>query len=232
MLCTSCEQRFGNLDEYVADLAYKADGSTPLKTLLPYYANAQDQLVDARKLDVDKLVRFALSVIWRAHTCQELDRVSLGPYGGAFRDYLNETGLFPPGTHIEMSFFHDDGQHLLRSNLLDRVFTLPQSNRDHGNRIHSFYICGLHFAVMVGACRPTASWSATCLHCSKSPRVWVRDSHASGVVDMLRARHQEATPKGKWARLRRSVMEAALGLPRDMPDSDATDRHQSHPNST
>lgn len=200
MLCEACEVRLAILDRYAAGLAYQVDGSTPLRELLGYRRDRSHQLVSASLLQTDTLVRFAVSVVWRAHAAESVPNVSLGPYGETLGGFLLERCDLPKNVSVTMSFLHDDGHYVRRKRLLEQAIIVPQTNRRGGNRVHWFMVGGMWFEVVVGSARDGRSLTHPCLHRAPQKVVLVRDVYESGMFESLRAVMCNATPKGKWAR--------------------------------
>jgi hypothetical protein len=205
LLCPSCEDRFAVFDEYVSNLAYQSNGSSPVPELVPYLRVTRDQVVEAANLDAVKLLHFGLSVIWRAHICRTLNKVTLGPHAEGIRAYLLETAPLPERVHVVATWYQDEGQALLRRHLMDRVVVQPQMNRASSNHLHWFIVCGLKFEVTVGSHAATRSVSELCLHCRQPPRIWVQDPYESGMLEVLRSQARRAIPRGKYARFARRL---------------------------
>jgi hypothetical protein len=202
LLCDACEVRFAEFDRYVATLAYSAECTSPMPKLLGYAKDTRAQVISIEnKIDSQKLLRFGLSVVWRAHASASLD-ADLGKFAGGIRRYLLDQDRLPDGVHIVVNWYHDEGQILRRHHLLDRTTIHPQVNRHEGIHLHWFMVCGLKFEVSVGSRPHPPSMVAMCLHCS-SERIWVRNWHESGQVSSVQAVAIEAKPRGKWAKKQR-----------------------------
>src|SRR5207249_1350880 len=90
MLCSSCEQRFSDWEKYVANISQQLDGTFPALASAASVRTVEDwRYVDLSSLDTSALVRFGVSVIWRAHTSMRNFReIQLGPYAPVIAAYL------------------------------------------------------------------------------------------------------------------------------------------------
>ncbi len=151
LLCQGCEARIKSWEDCIADLSLQEDDHFPaLDAVAPLVGHVNDPLVvaDASTLDVDKIVRFAVSVIWRASVSSQVPAVKLGRYEDGLAAYLRDDAT-PLPAHIRLRL------ELIRpmsGPRFDRSVWEPYTHRDdvHLVRIHSFYWFGMWFHLHVG----------------------------------------------------------------------------------
>jgi hypothetical protein len=98
MLCSACEQSFSKREAYVAKVTSQPDEQASLLTLIGnvLFELGQTRLALPGQLDMDALVYFGASVVWRASLSREVTKYSLGDnYEERFRSYLNGEDAFP-----------------------------------------------------------------------------------------------------------------------------------------
>lgn len=145
-LCESCEGLFGTREDYVAGLTQTdPEGLLKILALVTRYEHPLTVVELNSEIDVEAIVYFAASVIWRA--CVMTEECTLGGrYELAFRRYLlGETSL-PPEVSMNMVILEP-------SSLLahpERYFTFPSSTKIPGAWLHGFTVCGLMFRCFVG----------------------------------------------------------------------------------
>jgi len=158
LLCHDCEQRFNrNGESWVIKHCYHEDsGKFPLRDLFktqePILAGPQGGAYDASKIpgiDIEKLVYFCASVIWRASLRQwriqkeTYEPIQVGAeYHEQLRQYLLGTAPFPPNV---VSIVY-----VSTSDVPPLTAGFPDSLRDGGIHIHRFYIPGLWFHLVLG----------------------------------------------------------------------------------
>jgi hypothetical protein len=158
LLCHECEQRFNrNGETWVINHCYHEDrGSFPLRDLLkthePILASPQGGAYDASKIpgiDIDKLVYFGTSVIWRASLRQwRIQKETYQPISIAaevqeeLRQYLLGSAPFPPNA-VSMVY-------VSTSDVPPHTAGFPDSVGEGGIDIHRFYIPGLWFHLVLG----------------------------------------------------------------------------------
>jgi hypothetical protein len=163
LLCHECEQRFNrNGESWVIKHCYHEDsGKFPLRDLLkthqPILVGPQGGAYDASKIpgiDVEKLVYFGASVIWRASLRQwRIQKETYQPIQIAaevqeeFRRYLLGTAPFPLSA---VSIVY-----VSTSEVPPLTVVFPDSLHDVGIDIHRFYIArfyipGLWFHLLLG----------------------------------------------------------------------------------
>jgi hypothetical protein len=152
MLCDACEQRLGRDENYASTLAYQVDDTATLfdKVERAYVdGTIQTTIAKPVDLDVEALVRFGCSVLWRGHVSALVPNCDLGQrYGDEFRRYLLGDAPFPKGAAVVL-FFLEDGPGTRRARV-SRAFTTPQSHRWRSFHTHRVVICGFQFEFAVG----------------------------------------------------------------------------------
>jgi hypothetical protein len=197
LLCGACEHEFGLYDEFVADLAYTSDGAAPILSMVKHDSVFHEQDVEIAHLDLNKLKGFALSVVWRAHACRSLPKVTLGKYATDVAEYLRGSASFPRSVRLRVLFFVD-WQHSLRPrHLLERLIVLPQSNRMERATMHWFMVGGFRFEVAVGSGHHQ-SHNQFCIHHGSRPLLLIRDPYLSGMIKNITSTMRGARPRGAW----------------------------------
>ena len=190
MLGGECEQLFGDLETYTSKVTLLASGEFP--ALAEAKKSAQVGRADVSALDLNKLVRFAVSVVWRAHVSREFAEVSLGPYAKGLADYLrDERATLPDSARVLLQLLAPSADALP----IDRILIPPTVARKAGNHAHNFVLVGMWFQVMVGQSFPPRE----VLPCLERDRACViTDGELlTRIVSETRA---AATPKGTFAR--------------------------------
>jgi hypothetical protein len=168
MLCSYCEQRIGNTEDYVASLAYTTEGNPGklMRRILPPDFNQNSSVpssVSLKQLSTDKIVFFASSVVWRACVTKyrSIRKPSLGKkYEAAIREYLDEKKPFPKNARVIMSIL--DPQKCVLNDFHNLV-TFPLTHKEDGYHRHSFFICGIYFELCLGNVLPQFS-ETMCLY--------------------------------------------------------------------
>jgi hypothetical protein len=158
LLCNECEQRFNrNGETWVINHCYHEDGgSFPLRDLLkmhePILAGPQGGAYNALKIpgiDIEKLVYFSASVIWRASLRQwriqkeTYEPIQVGAeHQEQLRRYLLGEAAFPSNAVSVV--------YVSTSDVPPLTAGFPDSLRDGGIHIHRFYIPGLWFHLALG----------------------------------------------------------------------------------
>jgi hypothetical protein len=158
LLCNECEQCFNrNGETWVIEHCYHEDSrSFPLRDLLkthePIFAGPQGGAYDASKIpgiDIDKLVYFGASVIWRASLRQwRIQKETYQPIPIAaevqdeLRQYLLGTAALPANV-VSMVY-------VSTSDVPPLTAGFPDSILNVGIDIHRFYIPGLWFHLVLG----------------------------------------------------------------------------------
>ena len=197
LLCAKCEQAFSaGFENYVSTVAAQKDRSFPALANVTATQNkrivSQDgskSLYSSGSLDVDKLARFAASVIWRASisTHPHVDEVQLGPYEEPVREYLLNRTPLPNTVSVCMRL-------LTKSEMQSALF-LPFSKRFAGGWMHQFLVNGLYFTVHVGQ-GVERVYRDLCITRGR----WVSLDDAEDMAQLLAQDLRASTPKGKHAR--------------------------------
>ncbi len=158
LLCQDCEQRFSRKGErwVVKHCYHESDRSFQLRDLLkaaqPIFAGSNGCAYDASKIDgmdIEKLVYFSASVIWRASVRkwqvqkQTYEAIQIGAgYQEELRQYLLGNAPFPKNVVSVVYVSTSDVPPLMAG--------YPDSLRDGPKDIHRFYIPGIWFHMVLG----------------------------------------------------------------------------------
>lgn len=157
-LCQDCEQRFSaGGEKLVIDNCLRAIPNFSLRDSLRAMSPQSDITSEgegfwgseALGADLDKYIYFAASVFWRGSvtTWQTMDgktkRNPLGAkYEEEFRRFLLGKSKFPPNAALWMIVSDDDD--------LEPIVLFPFSQKKLGFHIHTLYIPGIEFRLLVG----------------------------------------------------------------------------------
>ncbi len=89
LLCEPCEQRIGQWENHVSQLAVQPDGTSPPFQTIKIRTRrkpGKEAEADGSALGI-QVALFAASVVWRASVCIRPE-ISLGPYAEEFRAFL------------------------------------------------------------------------------------------------------------------------------------------------
>lgn len=156
MLCSSCETRFHAWETYVSNVALLTNDRFPARDavrIIPSLSSPELVVADASALDTDSIVRFAVSLIWRASQSAHFPLVSLGKrYHRVFARYLLDDTVpassLPPKTRLIVRFYASPKS----SGRVDHVGIPPFSGNVRG-RYHQHECAGfgMHFTLAVGS---------------------------------------------------------------------------------
>ncbi len=162
LLCAHCEQRFGVWEDHVARLAVQDHGGFPWRAdLKPVVygppVTVSRQVARASSEDTKAVTAFAVSVVWRASVSTVIAKTKLGAYEEPFRAFLSgTTETFPADARLVVSLV-DTGSWIG----IERVATMPKSERAPGFQLNWFVTCGIRFDLFVGDQLPPGS-EGTC----------------------------------------------------------------------
>lgn len=156
LLCSDCEQRFHRYGEdWTLDYCARDPNTFKLRDLLlsQTCSEVADGIycfycADIPDVNVDALCYFALSVVWRAAVTRwridnvPITRLDLGPYAGAFREYLQGVAGFPKDTVLWVC--------VTSLTEVPLICTFPETRNWGDYRSHFFSIPGITFTVDVG----------------------------------------------------------------------------------
>jgi len=185
-LCSACELRRGNHENYVSRICWDSDGTFPIMAKLcpvPRLRPGEPfTLADVRDFDAGSAAYFAVSTIWLADAMgaagviKPLQKLNLGPkHREQLRQYLNVEQSFPTAARIAMTVFRPDNGPVH----FWRMATLPFTESDHALDEHRLLVCGLEFQLVVGALLPI-HLDEICLVHSSRKLVGFRSSFAAG----------------------------------------------------
>jgi hypothetical protein len=200
LLCRPCEERFGDNENSVSRVLCQADGHAPYKDLVGDVV-ASDSATPLRaalpgRLNLQELLYFAASVIWRASVSTVIENCNLGPrYNDEFRHYLLGSGAFPCNAACVLTL-HD--RPLASGFELGRFFSIPSSERHVGYHAHQLVIFGARFNLLVGGILP--GFARLCIARAVEPMVILAPHDA--LFDQLGPWLEAQKPKGAIARPR------------------------------
>jgi len=178
VLCGSCEQRFGELENRVSRECLQHDGSFPLRDALvkqpPLDDDPELRAVSGKAagIDAESYVYFASSILWRAgaHVWGKGAKrvtVELGSYKEDLRVYLLGQSAFPKDVVIRMFV-------AAKGDTKDQFATTPVPLDTKGYHHYEFIIPGIQFAIMLGQRMPQEARTA-CVLRSADNRVFLSD---------------------------------------------------------
>ena len=195
LLCERCEALMKRWEDCVAGLSLQENDRFPaLEAVTPFIGKADDPFVlaDASMLDIEKIVRFGVSVIWRASVSSKVPGVKLGRYADALAAYLrDDVAQLPPDARLRLVFICPMSE--LR---FDRTVCEPYTHRDdaHLVRIHSFYLFGMWFHLHVG-CEDPSPVDMLCLATERKVTI----SDGARLSEISATFHAENPPVGTIA---------------------------------
>lgn len=199
LLCAACEHRFSTREDYVSRLT-QTDPEGTLKILgsVTRQAPPLAEVVQLdSELDIDAIVYFAASVIWRScvmkHGCTLGERYEL-----AFRRYLLGETDFPSNV-ASMNLVILEPSGLVRHP--ERYVSFPSSSKVPNAWLHGFTVCGLTFRCFVGGSLD-AGMKMVNLAGGSSPK-YALLRNPEGLNDFVEVHRTTAaaTPRGKLALL-------------------------------
>jgi hypothetical protein len=195
LLCGKCEKTLGRDEDYVARLAYQKDGRLGLlemTTRLQLPNHKAGMTVD--RLDCGSVIRFAASVLWRAHVssrpeCKDLRLSNL--QAEALHKFLRNEAPLPCRFCFAMVVLMDGEA---GSSTWKSLIVPPATSANDG--VHQFFVCGLLFTFSTDHAR------LACLYCGAGRGILVARPGQVKFIRSVLDNVQTATPKGKLARKR------------------------------
>lgn len=166
LLCRDCEQRFSLFEEYTSRVAWQTSRRCPLVEHLQIFCAEDLRGYPQLRVDIpatvndDALVRFSLSVFWRASLLEHDGRtIELGPYAEPIRAYLAGENHFPEGVTPVLAAIApppDGGFETAdrTPSTNHHILAYPSSQKTEGCHQHAFLIHGLYFELWVGKTPP------------------------------------------------------------------------------
>ncbi|MBI2306735.1 MAG: hypothetical protein HYU78_05470 [Rhodocyclales bacterium] len=194
LLCSDCEQRFSNRENYVAGLTELDNGQIKLFRNITRLDTPKKVLASLNnELDGDQIAYFAASVMWRG--CVMTGGCKLGLYEPRFRQYLLGTSGFPPEAAISVGLFDQSPNADARGWVSE-----PASTKTNIGWLHGFLLAGLAFRCWVGKAIP-GEWQHVSL-ASPNPTKYVSIIKPEECADFLAAVEivGSAQPRGKLAK--------------------------------
>jgi hypothetical protein len=184
LLCEGCEHRFCLDEDYASRVLVQKDGS------FPWFDRVRSRiidrwLVDSSAMDADALVRFAVSVVWRAGVCSKLP-VQLGPYRRPIGEFLLGNRALTSEAHVVAK--------LLENDEIRRCLVPPQAEKREAGDLYWFIVCGVMFQVWI--CAPPSPLAEVCL----AQRRRALLGQDADVHEMLARAVGTMAPKGALAR--------------------------------
>jgi hypothetical protein len=188
VLCGRCEGLFNANGESWMMRQIARSEAFPLQEAVKgaprLYADANFSVhscVGVPRIDLSKLVYFALSVFWRAsvHTWRVQDtetNIDLGPYTEPIREFLRGTGSFPQNTFLIVTVTPAREPAYV---VIPPVRLLP---RDF--HLFVFYIPGVQFLLCTGR-RVPDHFQDACIHHSPKHLIWFDENMSGNVVERV-----------------------------------------------
>ena len=182
ILCSECDQKLGVFDGYAAGELLRATNRTPQKL------DGKVVFFEYPDCDPEKIVRFALSVLWRAAVSKQhfYKRVELGPYLAAIKSYLFGSIDLPKSIGVYPTEFVNAEVLNNRIPQLD-----PHDARHDGVRIWHLYANRFCFYIRTDK-KPAKHYELLGLSNRGPVRVLARDLMKSKELDALRRVAREA----------------------------------------
>jgi len=176
ILCSDCDRKLGDdFDSYAATELLKATNRKPHRL--------KDKIVlfEYPDCDPDRIIGFALSVLWRASISdQEMyQRVSLGPYAEKIKSYLLGEIKLPTSISVYPTEFGNTEAFEGRIGQLD-----PHKARHDGVRVWHLYANRFCFYIRTDN-KPANKYDEIELGAKRPMRVLVRDFMRSNELDVL-----------------------------------------------
>jgi hypothetical protein len=188
VLCGHCEGLFNANGESWMMRQAAQSGSFPLREAVKaapsLFADATFSVhscADIYRIDLNKILYFALSVFWRAsvHTWRVQDRevrINLGPYTEPIRRFLRRTGGFPHNTFLVVTVMPAPESAFV---LIPPVRLLP---RDF--HLFVFYIPGVQFLLCTGS-RVPDHFKDACIQHSPKHLIWFHEDMTGTVAEKV-----------------------------------------------
>jgi hypothetical protein len=197
LLCSECEQRFGDVERRISRLVYQdRDRKPELLHQIGSVAHTDGTWRAAHpgSLNTADLVFFGTSVIWRASLSSIIRVCNLGErYENEFRAYLRG-GPFPENAACVIAFY--DSPLAIGTNLT-RVCIPPETEKHSGYHAHRFLVHGLFYYLHVGNQIPEDA-RFFCAH--RSPDRFILLGSQEDVKEWMRSLVLNATKIGSLAR--------------------------------
>ncbi len=154
LLCFECEQLLnGGGESWLLPLVATPDGKFPffdILTSVPPFFSWKDKAIyaaiDNPRIDVDKLVHFALGIFWKASVHgwhgQPDNLIEIGPYSDAIRAFLLGKSAFP--SNIALTLY------VIPPHAVPYEFQPPYRGKRTQYYSYFFYLLGLVFWLSVG----------------------------------------------------------------------------------
>lgn len=144
LLCTECEQRFSEREDYMANLTEYKNGRIKLFSSVTKLDTPKKMLAMLNMdEDAEQIAYFCASVMWRG--CVMTGDCKLGPYEERFRLYLLGEAPFPREAVISVGLFEES------PNFNTRGWVSEPASRKVGLVwVHGFLLSGLVFRCLVG----------------------------------------------------------------------------------
>src|SRR6266850_1384011 len=203
LLCQRCEDLLSKKGEtWVLSQMRRADGQFNLRDKLIASTSAMGfprievySALTMRGVEVDKLLHFACSVLWRSavHPWRlrkhQLRAVDLGPYEPTIRQYLLG-GTFPQSVFVWLS--------VIPPTPAEGGVVFPHGSKDDGYHKYLFTIPGLAFHVFIGQKVPPLHQQMSLNGTNEC--IFYGDLVEEGVVRQLGPLAVRSTPRGKLAK--------------------------------
>lgn len=192
LLCDDCERALASCEDYVSTITWQGSDNFPALNSVHAIPTIDDDLRSAAGLDAAAIIRFAMSVFWRASVSRRVPNFRLGPpYEEQAREFLMGEG-FPPKARLVVTLLHPP-----EGVPIDQVMTIPDVQRpDALHRACSMLVFGMNFTLALGDVPETYDLFAF------ERTGWVLLSDGRAQTDALGRLSSSAELKGKLKRLR------------------------------
>ena len=187
LLCPDCETRLGNWEAYVGALVPRRETEGGILQQITVRLVAPDcAYAEVDHLDVESIVRFGVSVIWRAHVCDrpQCARFLLPPpLAEELRLFLLDQDSFPSRAWLTGTVLVDTAGRPR----LPTLVSFPAVGESADYRFAEFAACVFQFRLTFGEAPEDVV--ATCLaHAQRKVLLvlpWARSAHARGAVNRM-----------------------------------------------
>lgn len=136
ILCHPCDNRLSVFDNYAVTLFRRLENEVP-EQHAPFEVNG---------IEVAKLLRFSIAVLWRASISErpEVAHVRLGPYEELFRQILYGNVPVPPTLETLLFRYYNP------TFPTHQISRQPVRRKYNGSYYYDFIVCGWNFITKVG----------------------------------------------------------------------------------
>lgn len=154
LLCSPCDQRLGDAEDYLSRVSYLSDGTCSALQRPTLHAVETPfgpmEGLSASDLQTETIAFAAAGILWKAAVCRHprTGKPRLGPYAERFRRYLVGEMSFPVCARVVVAILAMEVAAPFFG-----VMSFPVTNRDPkvvGAFRHEFMVAGVYFQFIVG----------------------------------------------------------------------------------